>query len=118
MLETAADVFTKRNQAKAEQLNQRAIGQFTQYVGQSIAVLGRKLADAQTLQVYLSYRGAYPVKDLNLVAILGKEQVTDHTAEVIQPSANLVAEFRFPNADLRRVDINQIPISVIHAERP
>ena len=118
VLETAADVLNKHNQAKAEQFNQRAIAQFTQYVGQSIAVGGRRITDAHTLQVYLTYKGAYPVKDLNLVAVLGREQATDHTENIIQPATNMVAEFRFATADLRSVNINQIPIGVVHAEQP
>lgn len=117
VLETGLDAFSKRSQAKAEQQNQSAILQFTQYVGQSIIVIGRQASDAHTLQVELGYKGAYPVKGLNLVAQLGQEQATAHATSVIPPSSRFTVAFSFPASDLGRADLKAIPLSVVYAEK-
>lgn len=117
VLETAGNIFNQRQQAKTEEMNQRANLQFIQYVTQSLVLTGRALVDSRTLRVSFAYKGAYPVRNLNLLAVVGNERANDRPLEIMPPNSTGVAEFRFEKVDLSRVNINSIPIAVGHAER-
>ncbi len=117
-LETAANVMGSHQAAKTEQLNQRATQQLIQYVTQSLTVRGRRIGDNNTLQIAFDYRGEVPVTNVNFQAKVGKEiAIYNSPDSVVRPMSSFVVSFTFKSADLRLVDLNSIPVGLVHVER-
>lgn len=117
VLETVADTMQKHNQAKVEQHNQQTQQQLIQYVTQSIAITDRKIGDDNTLLVYFDYTGVYPISNLTMMTIIGKETSNDHSSDfILQPQSSAVSEFQFKSVDLNTVDLEKISVIVAHAE--
>lgn len=118
VLETAASVYGTRAQVKAEQQQQRATAAFTQYVGANVQLLSKRITDAHTLEAGLFYKGQYPVRNLNVMAVAGQERVSAHSDAVLPPMSQVTLRFVFAGTDLTRVNINTLPLAVVNAEQP
>lgn len=118
-LQTATDVMSKHYEVKAEELNQQATQQFMQYVSRLTAVTNKVAIDHHMLRVYLTYKGAYPIRNLNIQVSIGGETATVNNptlGAIIPPLANFSAVFKFPAIDLASVNTNAISVQIIHAE--
>lgn len=118
VLETAADVYGKKTAAKQEEKNQTQTRMLIRTVDNNIQITNRGLDATNTLFIKFTYVGKVQVSNLNIAAQVGNETVVYTVPQaVVMPNGTGIASFKFKNTQLSKVDINKIPVAVVHVEK-
>ncbi len=117
VLGTAVGTLANKEAVKAQESAQNQNLQFLAYVNQNMSVKGVERTGANTMRALLGYNGQYALRNVTVVAGVGKETATAHSPAAVKPGGTIEGNFTFKNPLPDSITPQNLKFMIGHAER-
>lgn len=116
VLGTAVGTLANKEAVKAQEAAQNQNLQFLAYVNQNMSVKGIERTGANTMRAQLGYNGQYALRNVTVVAGVGKETATAHNPATVRPGGTITGDFTFKTALPDTISSQNLKLMIGHAE--